>query len=64
VAVGTEVTVTNQDGPTHTWTADDGSWRSGDLATGATFRHTFAAAGTFTYHCEIHASMKGTVNVG
>jgi plastocyanin len=64
VAVGSEVTVTNDDSPTHTWTADDkSSWDSGDLSPGKTFKHTFDKAGTFSYHCNIHQTMKGTVVV-
>jgi plastocyanin len=57
------VTVTNADPTAHTWTADDGGWDSGSLAQGASSTHTFTTAGTFAYHCAIHASMKGTVVV-
>jgi plastocyanin len=63
IHVGDTVTVKNDDAPTHTWTADDGSFDSGNLAPGATFSHVFGKAGTVTYHCEIHASMKGTIQV-
>jgi plastocyanin len=63
VSVGTKVTATNLDGPTHTWTADDGSWDSGGLPTHASFSHTFTKAGTFKYHCSIHSSMTGVVTV-
>ncbi len=63
VAVGATVTWTNQDSAGHTVTADDSSFTSERLATGATFSHTFATAGTFTYHCAIHSSMKATVTV-
>lgn len=63
VSVGTTVTWTNNDSASHTVTADDGSFKSGTLATGATFSQTFATAGTFAYHCSIHSSMKGTVTV-
>jgi plastocyanin len=63
VAVGTTVTWTNQDTAGHTVTADDGSFDSKTLATGATFQQTFSTAGTFTYHCTIHSSMKATVTV-
>jgi plastocyanin len=63
VAVGTTVTWTNQDSATHTVTADDGSFDSNNLATSATFSQTFSTAGTFTYHCKIHTSMKATVTV-
>ena len=64
VSVGDTVTVTNDDGTTHTWAADDMSiWDSGDLAPGKTFKRTFDKAGTFAYHCHIHQTMKGTVVV-
>jgi plastocyanin len=63
VAIGTTVTWTNSDTAGHTVTADDGSFGSDRLGTGATFSQTFARAGTFAYHCSIHASMKGTVTV-
>lgn len=63
VKVGTTVTWTNTDTAAHTVTADDGSFNSSRLATGATFQQAFATAGTFTYHCAIHSSMKGTVTV-
>ena len=62
VKAGATVTVTNGDSPTHTWTADDKSF-SETLASGKSATHTFAKAGTYAYHCEIHTSMKGTVVV-
>ena len=63
VAAGTTVTWTNTDSAGHTVTADDGSFKSGTLASGATFSQTFATVGTFAYHCSIHSSMKATVIV-
>jgi plastocyanin len=63
ISVGTTVTWTNKDNAGHTVTADDSSFTSDRLGSGVTFSHTFATAGTFTYHCAIHASMKGTVTV-
>ena len=63
IRVGDTVAVKNDDGPTHTWTADDGSFDSGNLAPGATFSHVFDKTGTVTYHCAIHSSMKGTIQV-
>jgi plastocyanin len=63
VSAGTTITWTNEDPVAHTVTADDGSWDSGSLARGATFSHTFEAAGTYAYHCTIHPGMKGTVVV-
>ena len=51
----------------HTVTADDSSFSSGGVANGLdngqTYTHTFAAAGTYPYHCAIHPQMHGTVVV-
>jgi plastocyanin len=63
VSVGSTVTWTNQDSPAHTVTADDASFDSKQISNGASFKQTFAKAGTFTYHCAIHTSMKGTIVV-
>src|SRR4051812_6296898 len=48
---------------THTVTADDGSFDSGDLDPGVNFAVNFASAGTFAYHCTKHAGMTGAVAV-
>lgn len=63
VAAGTSVTVTNDDAAPHTWTADDGSFDSGQLGQGDTFEYVFDAAGEIAVHCEIHPTMKGTITV-
>jgi plastocyanin len=63
VKVGEQVTWTFRDSFSHTVTADDGSFDSGRKSGDATFDHTFAKAGAFTYKCTIHSSMTGTVNV-
>jgi len=63
VTKGTTIKWTNNDGVTHTVTADDGSFDSGSLTNGASFSHTFSTAGTYTYHCSIHTTMTGTVTV-
>ena len=63
VKAGTTVTWTNTGSTTHTVTADDGSFDSGDLSASGTFSQAFATAGTFTYHCKIHSSMKATITV-
>src|SRR5688500_3098286 len=63
VKVGDSVTCTNGDAADHPVTADDNSCGSDSLTDGETFSHTFGQAGTFTYHCDIHPSMKGTVQV-
>jgi plastocyanin len=64
LATGGTVTWTNTGQAPHTVTADDGSFDSGTLSPGATFSQTFATAGTFTYHCNIHPQMTATVIVG
>ena len=63
VTPGTTVTWNNNDNMTHTVTADDNSFNSGNIGTGASFAKTFSVAGTFTYHCSIHPSMTGKVVV-
>ena len=63
VAAGTTVTWTNKQDVTHTVTADDGSFDSGNIASGDTFSHTFDSAGTIAYHCAIHPTMKASIVV-
>jgi plastocyanin len=63
VHAGSTVTWTNHDEEPHTVAANDGSFHSPGMGTGATFSHTFAAAGTFDYVCSIHPMMHGTVVV-
>jgi plastocyanin len=63
VKVGTTVTWTNRDEEPHTVASSDGSFHSPGMGTGATFTHTFSAAGTFDYVCSIHPMMHGTVVV-
>jgi plastocyanin len=63
VTAGTTVTWTNKDGMTHTVTADDNSFDSGYLAMGSKFSKVFSVKGTYTYHCSIHSTMKGTIIV-
>lgn len=63
VTAGATVTWTNRDEEPHTVAASDGSFHSPGMGTGATFTHTFSAAGTFDYVCSIHPMMRGTVVV-
>ena len=63
VTVGATVTWTNFDGATHTATADDGTFDSGDIEAGEDFSFTFEDPGTFSYFCEIHPDMVGTITV-
>jgi plastocyanin len=61
--VGQNITWTNQDSTAHTVTLDDKSVDSGNVQPNANYSHAFTQAGTFTYHCSIHPTMKGTVTV-
>jgi plastocyanin len=63
VKVGGTVTWTNHDEEPHTVAANDGTFHSPGMGTGATFSHTFPTAGTFDYVCSIHPMMHGTVVV-
>jgi plastocyanin len=63
VAAGTTVEWTNNDPLAHSVTAADGSWDSGLIQPGQTWRHTFTQPGTYDYHCTPHPFMKGTVIV-
>ena len=63
ISVGVAVTWTNSDSATHTATADDGEFDSGNMGGGDTYAYTFDTAGTYTYHCGIHSSMTGTITV-
>ena len=63
VQVGGKVTWQNQDTAPHTATADDGSFDTGVIEKGKLGSETFKKAGTYTYFCEIHPTMHGTVEV-
>ena len=63
VKKGDTVVWTNSDERDHTVTADDGSFDSGNLRNGKTFRQKFEKPGKYKYHCEYHPRMKATVVV-
>jgi plastocyanin len=63
VAAGTTVTISNEDSAPHTVSADDGSFDTGNIAPGESATITLSTAGTFAYHCNVHASMKGSITV-
>jgi plastocyanin len=60
---GDEVIWSNIGGRTHTVTADNGTFDSGDLLDGHNFSFRFASTGRYTYHCTIHRGMVGEVDV-
>jgi plastocyanin len=65
VAPGTTIPVKNTDGPEHTVTSDvAGLFKADDIKNGMTV--SFKAptkAGTYTFHCEYHSYMHGTLIV-
>jgi plastocyanin len=63
VQAGGKVIWQNEDTAPHTATADDGSFDTGTIEKGKIGSATFKEAGTFTYFCEIHPTMHGTVEV-
>ncbi|MDQ3725253.1 MAG: cupredoxin family copper-binding protein [Actinomycetota bacterium] len=63
VSTGGKVTWQNQDTAPHTATADDGSFDTGTIEKGKIGSETFKEAGTYAYFCEIHPTMRGTVEV-
>jgi plastocyanin len=63
IKAGTTVTWTNADNLSHTVTADDNSFTSGDLGKDATFSHSFATVGTYNYHCKYHSMMTAKIIV-
>lgn len=63
IGVNNTVTFANKDTATHTVTATDKSFDSGDIKAGQSWTYTFNTAGTFDYYCIYHNWMKGTVVV-
>lgn len=78
ISVGGNVTWTNNGPSVHMAVSDAGLWSSGSLAapgggggpygggssgSGGTFNRTFSQVGTYTYHCEIHPYIRGTIIV-
>jgi plastocyanin len=47
----------------HTVVSDGGAFASGELAPGDRFSFTAASVGAFPYHCTIHPSMTGEIDV-
>ncbi len=65
VPAGTTVTWMNSDAVAHTVTstAIAPAFDSGSVASGASYSFIFSAAGSYPYHCTLHAGMTGTVTV-
>jgi plastocyanin len=63
VAANTTITWTNKDAIAHTVTSDTKLFDSGSIGANGTYSHTFATAGTFSYHCTVHPTMTASVIV-
>jgi plastocyanin len=63
VSVGDTVTWSNTGKEVHTATARDGSFDTGNIASGGSGSATFRKAGTFSYFCKPHAFMTASVTV-
>ncbi len=63
VKAETTVTFVNQDPVAHRVVADDGIFSTQLLEQDAEEQVTFDTPGTYTYHCEQHPNMTGTVVV-
>jgi plastocyanin len=63
VLPGTSVVWSNVSARTHTVTAYDGAFDSGHLDPGRRFAVTFGRPGSFRYHCTIHPSITGEIDV-
>jgi plastocyanin len=63
ITAGDTVRFVNSDQEAHTVTATDRSFDSEGLDTGGTWTHRFTKPGRYTYYCELHPYMKGTIVV-
>jgi len=61
--VGDTIEWTNRDFAPHTASDAAGKWTTATLNNGATGRTVVRTAGTFTYRCNFHQQMKGTIVV-
>jgi plastocyanin len=65
VAVGAVVQVSNADAEAHTLTAEDGTFDTGSVDEGTVVSFTApTVAGTYSFYCDIHPSMTGSLVVG
>jgi len=63
IGINNTVKWVNDDSMSHTVTAVQGSFDSGNIDPGQSFIHTFNTPGTYTYVCIYHHWMQGTVIV-
>ena len=63
VLPGETVQWSNGSTRTHTVTSDTGLFDSGDVVSGSRFSFTFNEVGAYKYHCTIHPSITGEIDV-
>ncbi len=63
IHVGDTITWSNSGPSSHTATARNGSFNTGILKKGQSASHTFTQPGTYSYICQIHTFMHGTIVV-
>jgi plastocyanin len=63
VTPGTKVTFTNHDQTAHTATSTKTGFDSGTIDPGKSATITVTKPGTYTYYCQFHAFMHGTITV-
>ena len=63
VAPGTRVTFSNHDQTAHTATSTQTAFDTGTISPGKSATVTLRKPGTYTYICQFHAFMHGTVVV-
>lgn len=63
IDAGTTVEWVNMDEVVHTATAQDGSWDSGGIPPGSSWRARFDRRGIYPYFCSPHPFMIGVVVV-
>jgi plastocyanin len=63
IHAGDTVRFVNSDQEAHTITASDGSFDSEGVDSGGSWTHRFTKPGRYTYFCELHPFMKGTIVV-
>jgi plastocyanin len=63
VATGTKITFTNHDQTPHTATSTGPGHDTGTINPGKTSTITFGRPGTYSYYCQFHAFMHGTITV-
>jgi plastocyanin len=60
---GANVTWKNEDSVQHDVVSDSSAFSSPLLSKGETYTHQFNSSGSFSYHCNPHSYMKGTIIV-